>query len=264
MNVILSNLTLFIYFIATLKHILFLIHRRPLLFKIAMGAVALGFLSHTVTLILMTVQAHRLPFANFSESLAFSSWVVVLAYLLAEWRYRISALGSFVMPVAFFGIFLALILPGEGTPLIPVMANFWFLIHLVFAFLGTAAFTLTFGVGVMYILQEGQLKSRRPGVFYHRLPSLEMLDDLSHKALSWGFPFLTLGLVAGFIWIRSAKGSFWDWDPHKTWPLLIAWAIYGILLLGRLNGWWRGRKAARGAVFGFVLVSLSYWLHTYS
>lgn len=264
MNTPLSNLTLLAYFVATLKYILFLIHRRPLLWKIAVGAVIAGFLCHTATLIVFSFQDQRWPFANFSESLAWFVWVIVLVYLLAEWRYKIPSLGSFVMPLVLVGMTFATILPEEGTPLLPVLRDFWFFLHVVFAFIGTAAFTLTFGVGIMYVIQERQLKSRRPGAFYYRLPSLDVLDDLSYKALAWGFPFLTLGLIAGSIWARSAKGAFWNWDPQKTWPLMFAWLIYSFLLLGRIKGGWRGKKAARWAIVGFIMVSVSYLLHTYS
>jgi cytochrome c-type biogenesis protein CcsB len=260
---LLSSLTVFAYFLATLKHILYLVYQRNSLLKIAIWTGIIGLVLHTVNLIIITRTIGHLPFANFSESLAFFSWVMVLAYILVELRYDIPSLGPFVMPLALLSISYSRLIPGEGTPLWPVVKNFWFLIHVIFAFLGIAAFALTFGIGIMYILQEGQVKSKRPGIFYYRLPSLEMLDSLGYKILAWGFPLLTMGLLAGSIWAQSAKGSFWKWDPWKSWPLLIGWLIYGILFIGRVKGWWRGRKAARWSVLGFVVVALSYLLHTY-
>ena len=260
---ILSLLIVFAYFLATLKHILFLIYRRHQLLTIALWAGLLGLLLHTLNLIVYTRKMGHLPFANFSESLAFFSWVMVLTYLFVEFRYKIPSLGTFVMPLALLSITYSQLIPGEGTPLSPLVQNVWFLVHIAFAFLGIAAFALTFGLGIMYMIQEGQLKSRRPGGFYYRLPSLEILDSLGYKTLAWGFPLLTMGLLAGSIWAHSAKGSFWGWDPLKSWPLLIGWIIYGILFIGRIRGWWRGRKAARWSVLGFVAVALSYLIHTY-
>lgn len=258
-----SSLIVFAYFLATLHHVLFLIYRINQLLKIAIWSGVLGLVLHTVNLIVITGMIGHLPFANFSESLAFFSWVMVLTYLFVEFRYKIPSLGSFVMPLALLSITYSQLIPGKGTPLSPLVQNVWFLIHVVFAFLGIAAFALTFGVGIMYIIQDGQLKSRRPGGFYYRLPSLEILDNLGYKALAWGFPLLTTGMLAGSIWAQSAKGSFWGWDPLKSWPLLIGWIIYGILFIGRIKGWWRGRKAARWSILGFVAVALSYLIHTY-
>lgn len=259
----LSFLVIFAYFLSTLKHILFLIYRRDELLKIAVWAGVLGLVLHTLNLIIITQKIGHLPFANFSESLAVFSWVMVLTYLFVEFRYKIPSLGPFVMPLALLSITYSKLIPGQGTPLSPLVQNIWFLIHVVFAFLGIAAFALTFGVGIMYIIQDGQLKSRRPGGFYYRLPSLEILDTFSYKTLTWGFPLLTMGILAGSIWAQSAKGSFLGWDPLKSWPLLIGWVIYGILFIGRIRGWWRGRKAARWSILGFVAVALSYLIHTY-
>jgi len=251
------------YFLATLKHILFLIYQRKVLLRIAMVAGIGGLILHTINLILVTQRGGHLPFANFSESLAFFSWVMVLTYFLVEYRYNMPSLGSFVMPLALLSISYSRLLPAEEEPFWPALNDFWLFIHVIFAFLGIAAFALTFGTGIMYILQESQVKSRRPGIFYYRLPSLEMLDNLGYKALAWGFPLLTMGILAGSIWAQSAKGSFWKWDPLKSWPLLIGWLIYGVLFVGRIKGWWRGRKAARWSVLGFIIVVLSYLIHTY-
>jgi ABC-type transport system involved in cytochrome c biogenesis permease subunit len=168
-----------------------------------------------------------------------------------------------VMPLALLSIIYSQLVPGEGTPLSPIVQNVWFSIHVVFAFLGIAAFALTFGIGIMYMIQDGQLKSRQPGGFYYRLPSLEILDNLGYKTLAWGFPLLTIGMLAGSVWAQLAKGSFWGWDPLKSWPLLVGWIIYGILFIGRIKSWWRGRKAARWSILGFVAVALSYLIHTY-
>ena len=51
--------------------------------------------------------------------------------------------------------------------------------------------------GIMYLLQEREIKKKRFGLFYSRLPSLEALDKLNHHCLSIGFPLFTLGLITG-------------------------------------------------------------------
>ena len=63
--------------------------------------------------------------------------------------------------------------------------------------IGIAAFVFNFAGALMYLLQERQLKVKRPGAFYYRLPALETLDRLTFRTLALGFPFLTTGLVLG-------------------------------------------------------------------
>ncbi len=60
---------------------------------------------------------------------------------------------------------------------------------------------------LMYLLQERQLKTKRPSAVYYRLPPLETLDRLSHRTLTLGFPFLTAGLVLGVLWARGGVGQ---------------------------------------------------------
>ena len=47
-----------------------------------------------------------------------------------------------------------------------------------------------------------------------------MLDDLTYKMISIGFPLLTLMLITGSIWANRAWGSHWSWDPKEDWALI--------------------------------------------
>ena len=116
--------------------------------------------------------------------------------------------------------------------------------------------SLNFAGAVMYLLQERQLKARRPGAFYYRLPPLETLDRLTYRALALGFPFLTVGLLLGAVSARAAWGSLFAFDPLALLSF-VAWAIYAGTLAGRAAGGWRGRRAAYFAVLGFAALVLT-------
>jgi ABC-type transport system involved in cytochrome c biogenesis permease subunit len=138
----------------------------------------------------------------------------------------------------------------------PVLANAWISVHIVLALVGIAAFVLNFAGAIMYLLQEHQLKARRPGTFYYRLPDLETLDRLTYRTLVLGFPFLTVALLLGAVWARAAWGSVFAFDPLAIFSLL-AWGIYAAILAGRAMGTWRGRRAAYFAIAGFATLILT-------
>jgi ABC-type transport system involved in cytochrome c biogenesis permease subunit len=144
-------------------------------------------------------------------------------------------------------------LPRRIAELGPALQGAGLWVHIALAILGNAAFALTFCTGLMYILQERQLKSRQPGRMHLRLPSLELLDDVGVKSLLFGFPMLTLALITGSIWAEYTRGSFLPLYGRETWSIL-SWLIYGGLLYARLSAGWRGRKAAILAIIGFCLV----------
>jgi ABC-type transport system involved in cytochrome c biogenesis permease subunit len=130
-------------------------------------------------------------------------------------------------------------------------------LHVSLIVLGYAAFFLTFAAGVMYLIQERELKSKRPRAFYYRLPPLETLDDLAYKSLSIGFPFITLGIVSGALWASSVWGSDWPTDPKIAWSFA-TWLIYLLLLCARWVIGWRGRKAAYFAIIGFIAILVTW------
>jgi cytochrome c-type biogenesis protein CcsB len=107
---------------------------------------------------------------------------------------------------------------------------------------------------------EGELAPHlylHAGAFYHRLPSLDLLDRVNYRSLTIGFPLLTLGIITGALWAENAWGSYWQWDPKETWSL-ITWFIYAALVHARLTVGWRGRKAAWLSIVGFLAVLFTF------
>src|SRR3990172_4701118 len=122
--------------------------------------------------------------------------------------------------------------------------------------MGIAAFALNFAGALMSLLQERQLKARRPGALYYRLPDLQTLDRLTYRTLALGFPFLTTGLILGALWARTAWGSVLTFDPLASLSVL-ARAIAAPTPAGRPVAGLHGRRAAYFAVFGFAVLVLT-------
>jgi cytochrome c-type biogenesis protein CcsB len=104
----------------------------------------------------------------------------------------------------------------------------------------------------------------------NRLSLLESVDNLSYRTISFGFPLLTIGIIAGAVWANEAWGSYWSWDPKETWAL-ITWLVFASYLHARITKSWQGRRPAIIASVGFVVVWVCYLgvnflgkgLHTY-
>jgi len=104
----------------------------------------------------------------------------------------------------------------------------------------------------------------------NRLNLLESVDNLSYRTISFGFPLLTIGIIAGAVWANEAWGSYWSWDPKETWAL-ITWLVFASYLHARITKSWQGRKPAIIASVGFIVVWICYLgvnflgkgLHTY-
>jgi cytochrome c-type biogenesis protein CcsB len=118
-------------------------------------------------------------------------------------------------------------------------------------------FFAAFLVGIVYLWEERQMKSKHPNTLTFRLPSLEELDNLIAKLISAAFPLLTLGLLLGGIWAQHAWGRFWGWDPKETWTLITC-LVYASYLSARAFIGWRGRKSTYLSLAGFAVVLFTY------
>ena len=83
-------------------------------------------------------------------------------------------------------------------------------------------------------------------------------EQLVRKAVAFGYPFLTIGIITGGVWANQAWGRYWGWDSKETWSL-VTWIIYTVYLHGLRALGWRGQRASWVAVVGFLAVMFT-WL----
>ena len=250
------NLALVAYICATGLALAYLVQREELVHRLASLLTLAGWACHTFALIVLALQLGRPPVGNLTEAMSVAVWVVVLLEVWIERHYQLKVLGAFVLPVVVIFSLKTLAVRVSPEAIGPALASAWIWVHVALALVGIAAFVLNFAGAIMYLLQEHQLKAKRPGTFYYRLPALETLDALSYRTLALGFPFLTTALILGAVWARSAWGSVFAFDPLALLSF-VAWAIYAGTLAGRAAAGWRGRRAAYFALVGFAALLLT-------
>ena len=130
------------------------------------------------------------------------------------------------------------------------------ILHTACSLLSYVAFLMAFLAGMLFLIQERQLKRRPVGRPFRRLPSLEALDDVNFLAIGAGFWLLTIGLVCGLLGSKQRFGQWWMDDP-KEYLTVLLWCSYLLLWLMRLRATLRGRRVALLSVLGFSLVLFS-------
>lgn len=247
------NLAVVGYVCATGLALAYLIQREELVHRLAALTTAAAWALHTLALVALAVQTGRPPLGTLPDSVSTAVWVVVLVELWIERRYDVKVLGAFVLPVVVVLSLKTVARPAGLAQIGPTLGGAWIWVHITLATIGIAAFVLNFAGAVMYLLQEHQLKAKRPGTFYYRLPALQTLDRLTYRTLALGFPFLTVGLILGALWAGTAWGSVFAFDPLALFSF-VAWAIYAATLAGRAAAGWHGRRAAYFALAGFAVL----------
>jgi len=128
-------------------------------------------------------------------------------------------------------------------------------IHVSSLLFAYASFALACVIGITYVLLFKEIKTKHLGVFYARLPSLQVLDQMNQRAIIVGWVFLTIGLIAGVVFaVQAQVPSMLSLDDPKIFVALICWLVYSFELFAARRIGWAGRRAAYVALAGFVLV----------
>lgn len=251
------RVTLALYSLGLGHALLTVVRRRQKLFPAAMAAFCVGAVFHLVSIVEEGIVVGRFPVINLYQSSSLIGFLITVLFLLAYWRYKYESLAVFIFPI----VFIFTLVASLGHPVEPwsnpVLRSSWLFVHVVLALLGYAALFLTCVAAIMYLIQERELKSKKPRAFYHRLPPLGALDDLGYKTMAIGFVLITLGLVFGSFWAFIEWGTSWVVDP-KIILYFVTWGVYLILIFTRWAVGWRGRKAAYLAIFGFCCAALTW------
>ena len=240
--------------------------------RLASAFMVLGFLLLTTGVIFRGISAHRVPWGNMYEFSITGAFAFSGAYLFALKKYKLRWLGLPVSLAVLLTLGTAItLLYRPSAPLVPALKSTWLVIHVSAAIISGGVFLLANCVAAAYlILDRYEQKGVRP-VWTQRLPSLEVLDNLSYRLVALVFPLWTFAVIAGAIWAESAWGRYWGWDPKETWAF-ITWVAYAAYLHARVTVGWRGRKAAwlclfAGSTFLFNYIYINVWgtgRHTYS
>ena len=240
--------------------------------RLATAFMVLGFLLLTAAVIFRGISAHRVPWGNMYEFSITGAFAFSGAYLFALKKYKLRWLGLPVSIAVLLTLGTAItLLYRPSAPLVPALKSTWLVIHVSAAIISGGVFLLANCVAAAYlILDRYEQRGVRP-VWGQRLPSLEVLDNLSYRLVALVFPLWTFAVIAGAIWAESAWGRYWGWDPKETWAF-ITWVAYAAYLHARVTVGWRGRKAAwlclfAGSTFLFNYIYINVWgtgRHTYS
>ena len=158
---------------------------------------------------------------------------------------------------AAFGALFPTLFPGpalnaaEWTPA--------FRLHLLLAIAAYSFMTIALVHAVLMALQNRHLKhpTTAETSFLDSMPGLVVMERIFFRIVFIGFLFLTAVLVTGAFATKETYGVFIHLD-HKMILTWIAWALFGVLLLGRRIAGWRAKTALRWFWAGFAALAVAY------
>jgi cytochrome c-type biogenesis protein CcsB len=236
------------------------------------------------------IVAGYFPLSNLYESLLFLTWTLLTVYLYIQLKTKSKIIGAVLIPVALFinGFANLTLSPDmqKSSPLVPALQSNWLMMHVTMMMLSYAVLIIGSLLCLLFlviskfqdvdlkILEKSYIPLYNVMVDYYenqlflssnsqevsevgKLKLLQSLDNWSYRIISLGFPFLTIGIVAGGVWANEAWGSYWSWDPKETWAF-ITWIIFATYLHARITKGWEGKKTAILGSIGFFVIWICY------
>ena len=264
-------------------------------FKQSKNLIQIGRISSiTANLLLVFILASRwvvagyFPLSNLYESLLFLTWTLLTIYLYLENKTKSKLIGAVLIPVALLiTAFANLTLSPDmqkASPLVPALQSNWLMMHVSMMMLSYATLIMGSLLCILFlviskyqdvdlqIVDDSSLPLYNVMLDYYeaklfapsdeiselgKLKLLQSLDNWSYRIIGLGFPFLTIGIIAGGVWANEAWGSYWSWDPKETWAL-ITWLVFATYLHARITKGWEGKKTAILGGLGFFVIWICY------
>jgi len=203
------------------------------------------------------------PLSNLYESLLFLSWCLLFILIIIEAKTKTKLIGAIILPITLLIVsFASLILPKpmqNAAPLVPALQSNWLMMHVSMMMLSYATLILGSLLSILFLvlINNKKFSKLENTILPNKKELLENIDNWSYRTIGLGFPFLTIGIIAGAVWANEAWGSYWSWDPKETWAL-ITWLVFAAYIHARLTQGWIGKKAAILGSLGFFVVWICY------
>lgn len=258
MSLLWLRVAVFLYAVAALAVLPAALYNRPRWRYLAMPAALGGVFFHFVALIETLVAAHHALPVDTHESLSLLGLLLAAAFLGLAVRYKTVAFGIFLLPVAVLVSIAPAFRPGAEMISYPYLGSGWWLfLHVGLLLAAYAALLVSLLASVLYLVQERGLKQKRLPSRKGWLPPLETTDAIALKALLWGLPCMTAGLLIGSVVALQTVGPAFFADPKVLLSFLL-WIAYMLMIFIRKHSGLRGRRAVYLSSFALFFV-LAVW-----
>jgi ABC-type uncharacterized transport system permease subunit len=222
-------------------------------------AAGVGVLVATAALLRRGGAMGAFPIVSRYETHLFIAAVVGAIALVLDLARRLPILTLAASPISFLSLLIGALLGApEGAPA-AVTQSPWAGLHVLAVLTAYGAFAMAFVAGLLFLIEQRELKAHAASTVLGAMPSLETFRRLTVGAVGVGLALLTAGIVVGYLYARRALQPGWRMDA-KVWSATLTWAVYIVVLAMSFVPAFKGRRTAMASVAGFVVVMGTFWV----
>ena len=218
---------------------------------------SLGFLAlplHGIHLQQQIYHAHGLDLGLFNI-LSLVGWIIACLHI-AICSYRPLLAASLVAyPAAAIGLLSSIVFHAPYTLIthLPRGAEG----HIILSIFAYSVLFMAALHAILLAIQNKELKKRtKSRSLLLALPPLQTMESVLFDMIGFGFGLLSLAIISGLL---TFDNMFAQHLVHKTILTILAWCIFGALLIGHYWRGWRGQRAIRFTLAGFGVLLLGFY-----
>ncbi len=218
-----------------------------------------GLFAHTVYLYYRAVNTTGVPLSSWRDWFLVAAWALMAVYLYLLSFHPRTSIGLFLLPIV-LGLIAAAAFAASATPFAREPASkVWGAIHGASLAAAAVSMLVGFAAGVMYLEQIRRLKRKRPMGQGLRLPSLEWLQRINHRAIIIALIMLGVGVLGGMVLNsidhRPTQDRLPLYDPLILSTLVIFfWLLAAVVISHVYKPARQGRKVVYLTLISFVFL----------
>ncbi|MFC4618166.1 inner membrane protein YpjD [Camelliibacillus cellulosilyticus] len=195
------------------------------------------------------------------DGLFFVSWILVTVSIVLNRFFRGDFFVFFANIVGFIIMAFTLFGPAENTPAIlsSKLLSDLLIIHITIAFIAYGAFTISFILSMMYLIEYALLKRKKWVRRLFRFGSLSRLEQASFLCNLIGVPLLFISLILGIVRAYTSPVPFSFFDP-KVLTSFIILVVYGFYFYIKIGKNVYGKTLVFWNTVAFLLVMINVFL----
>ncbi|SOC02636.1 HemX protein [Ureibacillus xyleni] len=228
--------------------------------RIAFWFISVVWILQTSFFLLNILVTRRFPILSLSEGIYFYAWLLVTISIILHCIVRVDLPVFFINVLGFIFVTIHLFAPDRVRhPLVESLESEMLFIHISFAILSYAAFTLSFVFSILYLILYNILKKKKFSKMWSRLPNLHQMSQWMTYSILIGIPIIFISLLLGLEWafLKLEGLSIFDMKIVGSFVIMI---IYLIVLVLHRSGKLTGLNFAWAQIYTFLLVVINFFL----
>lgn len=228
--------------------------------RIAFWFVSIAWVMQSVFFVLFIIETQRFPILTLFEGIYFYAWLLTTLSIVLHCIARVDMPVFFVNVLSFVFVTIHLFAPTEKVqPLVDSLVSEMVVIHISFAIMSYAAFSLSFVFSMLYLILYRILKQKKAHPLWSRLPSLQQTSSWMSNSMLVGVPLLFISLILGLEWALMTLDKLSVFDIKIVGSFIIT-VIYLIILLLHRSGKLIGTSYAWIQIYAYLLTVVNFFL----